>query len=103
MEQEAKNKVDSFLFNFKNQNNIELINHLNEIFQNSYEINLISGIKTNLPTKDQGKSKRLLSILFEGKPKVDFKSNLNDKKISTNFTNEYTIYIVVPIKYESYK
>ncbi|MDE5767671.1 MAG: hypothetical protein K2H56_03905 [Malacoplasma sp.] len=103
LEQDAKNKINSFLLNFKNENNIELIDHLSEIFCNSYEINFFSGIKTNFPTKDKSKSKRLLSILFEGKPKVDLTSNLNDNKISTNFTNEYTIYIVVPIEYESYK
>ncbi|MDE6894502.1 MAG: hypothetical protein K2J02_03950, partial [Malacoplasma sp.] len=103
LEQNAKNRIDSFLLNFKNKNNIELTDHLNEIFQNSYEINFISGIKTNLLTKDKGKSKRLLSILFEGKPKVNLKSNSSDKKISTHFANEYTIYIIVPIEYESYK
>ncbi|MDE5545492.1 MAG: hypothetical protein K2I76_02680 [Malacoplasma sp.] len=106
LEKEANNKIDSFLSKFKEKHSIELNNHLSEIFLNYYKIEFVSGTKTCLSTKDKGKSKRLLSILYTGKPIIDLLNlNQNDKykKISTNFANEYTIYILVPIEYNSYK
>lgn len=104
LEQKAEERIEEFLLNFKEKYKKDLKDHLRDIFCNSYNIDYLCGIKTYIPTKNDGKNKRILSVLYTGKPVLNLKEkNAKSNIIQTEFSNDYKIYIVVPIEYDSWK
>lgn len=104
LEKKAEERIQNFLSSFENDNKKKLDDYLKDIFCNSYNICYMYGIKIYVPTKNDGKNKRILSVLYTGKPIPNLKeNNVKISKIQTEFSNDYKIYIVVPIEYDSWK
>lgn len=102
LEKIAENKIVSFL----KSNQLKIEKLFNILFQ-SFDIDTIKPrkVKIYIPTNDNKKEKRLLSLLYIANKK-EMKSIV--KSINLNINNSetyiaYKIYVLIPIEYNSYK